>query len=512
MSHQDQQAVPLATTPNRRFYPRTVPQRPIFFALNENEPEKCRLLNVSENGLLVSMPTSLPSDFIIRISIPLNGLPKAVQVTARVAWASNTRKLAGIQLLDLSEHDREEIRKWSALQSPPAPERESAHPSPNATASASSPEVSDFIPAFSPGTRLSIPVSTPPDIAALAFPPPVRARATSDVDRRAIRLMLIAMACLVAAVVVIKAAPSNPFAGSTETPSEAIATSPPAQDSQAAPQTPYISDHASAPQAVPSVPITRPRSTLPLQATSSRHNSSKMAEDPRKTTRDENSASTQSELSLSAAVPVPSETIHESASPQSPVLAEVPKAVTSQTEAPLSPDLPTPRQPVPSRTNDVAVPSAGVGPTVVPQNKTLEVHLPSGRSGSLSLPGERLIESPSLTMHIQRSILMPPARAVWPFRRDRKVVVGQLISHAEPEFAQPRSGPAVSLCVKATIAKDGHVENVKQILGPPRLAPAVVKALQEWRYQPTLVDGKPVDTQCYVTFQFRSTTYRAARR
>jgi hypothetical protein len=115
-------------------------------------------------------------------------------------------------------------------------------------------------------------------------------------------------------------------------------------------------------------------------------------------------------------------------------------------------------------------------------------------------------------MHIQRSILMPSTKAARPSHRIRKVLVGELISHADPQFALPPNSSRVSLCVKATIAKDGSIENIKQILGPADLAPAVAKALKEWRYQPTLVDGQPVETQCYVTLQFRATPYHLARR
>jgi hypothetical protein len=115
-------------------------------------------------------------------------------------------------------------------------------------------------------------------------------------------------------------------------------------------------------------------------------------------------------------------------------------------------------------------------------------------------------------MHIQRSVLMSPTNAVGPSGRIRKVIVGELISHVDPQFALPRNSPAVSLCLKATIAKDGRIENIKQILGPAELAPAVLKALKEWRYQPTLVDGKPVETQCYVTLQLRITPDHVARR
>ncbi|MGB9466803.1 MAG: hypothetical protein WBR10_16975 [Candidatus Acidiferrum sp.] len=41
-----------------------------------------------------------------------------------------------------------------------------------------------------------------------------------------------------------------------------------------------------------------------------------------------------------------------------------------------------------------------------PRNQVLEVHLPIGHPASFfSLPGECVLESPTVTMHIQRSVL-----------------------------------------------------------------------------------------------------------
>ena len=544
MSSPDHQATPVATTLERRLYPRFVPQTPIFFTFNGNEAEASQLLNVSENGFLLSTPTGLPCNFVTRLSIPLNGLPKPVRVLARVAWASGTGKLAGIQLLDLNKHDREQIRKWGAHESTRSPQPESVHRSLDASLFINS-ELPHFIPAFAKGTPLNTPPSTSPDIAALAFSPLIRKRLAFDVDRRAIRLMFIAMACLIAAVVVIKAAP---FARSNSTSPESIAARPPVQEMEPASQTPPISDRApntQAPSLAPSDDAASSKHT-PVAGMHLRHNSAKTGEVPGKTASDDNPANTQSDLSLTIAVPAPTGTAPDGSnvSSESSALAGVPKEA-SEAEAPLSPDPPTPKQPVPGRTlasdassapatipshpssspssrapsNAPVAPARSVlSPNSVapviqmdsPRDQTLEV--PNGHSGSLSLPGERLLESPSLTTNIQRSLLMPPTHAVWPFRRKRKVFVGELISHVAPQFAQPANSRAVSFCVKATIAKDGRIENVKQVLGPPNMGPAVAKALGEWRYQPTLVDGKPVETQSYITFQLRPTPYHAARR
>jgi hypothetical protein len=148
-----------------------------------------------------------------------------------------------------------------------------------------------------------------------------------------------------------------------------------------------------------------------------------------------------------------------------------------------------------------------------PPSRTLQVHLPSSyQAPFFSLPGERVIESPTVTMHIQRSVHMPATHTGWPFNRNKKVVVGELISRVDPPPAQISSGSDASVRVRATISKDGHLASVNQILGPANLVPAVTKALHGWRYQPTLVDGNAVETQCYVVFQFHAPAYRAAKR
>jgi len=53
------------------------------------------------------------------------------------------------------------------------------------------------------------------------------------------------------------------------------------------------------------------------------------------------------------------------------------------------------------------------------------------------------------------------------------------------------------------VRKDGTVTVQNVGAGHPLLAPAAVAAVQQWRYEPTKVDGQPVDveTKVYVTFE-----------
>src|SRR5215472_7327186 len=119
----------------RRFYPRSAPSALIYVTFGQTD--QALLLNVSENGVLVSTPQDLDCNFVARLSMNLSGLPRVIQVNARVLWTSESQKRAGIQFIDLSEHDREQIRKWQALEATREP-RESANEQSKASAEAHS--------------------------------------------------------------------------------------------------------------------------------------------------------------------------------------------------------------------------------------------------------------------------------------------------------------------------------------------------------------------------------------
>jgi hypothetical protein len=556
MSPSAQQVLPLITSVERRFYPRIVPQTPIFVGLDENDSEESLLLNVSENGLLVSTPFALRSNSVARLSLPLNGLPKPVQVTVRVLWASEEGNLAGIQLLDLSEHDRQQIRKWGTRESANSWQPELDHPPlvvpPSNASSETAPAPTSF--------AESAPVRTARDIVPLPLAPPpiVRPRSTSTLERCVIWGLYLAAACLATVFFLRNEVLGNLLSHPEAIRSQSSAVPATAQETGLTAQTSQLSTRAADSQATPPASINK--AITPKRAnttgTPAHHDSAKRIEAPTEAASDESPADTQDDLSPTAAPSVSTETAPESSSDsgQSSTPAEVPQRNTSEPETPPSPALPTPAAPLPNPahandvpsaasasvpastsssaptkstlTNSIAAPTRSALPpnsdAIViqpiihmdpPRNQTLEVRLPSGHQASfLNLPGERVIESTTVTMHIQRSVLMPASGGGWFANRNKKVVVGELISRVDPQAAQIPTTFATSVRVKATVTKDGHIENVKQILGPASLAPTLVKALREWRYQPTLVDNKPVETQCYVVFQFHAPQYRDAKR
>jgi hypothetical protein len=148
-----------------------------------------------------------------------------------------------------------------------------------------------------------------------------------------------------------------------------------------------------------------------------------------------------------------------------------------------------------------------------PARQVLEVHLPSGhRAPFFNVPNESVLESSSATIRIQRSVRLPSGNSPWPFHRKTKIVVGGLISRVDPQFPQLPNGSREYVRVHATVAEDGQVRSVRPLYGPANLFPTVVTAVQGWRYQPTLIDGKPVETQADVLVQLHVSPPRSALR
>ena len=70
-----------------------------------------------------------------------------------------------------------------------------------------------------------------------------------------------------------------------------------------------------------------------------------------------------------------------------------------------------------------------------------------------------------------------------------------------PEVAR-LAGIEGDVTLRILIGEDGTVRDLRPVLGPPVLARAAMRAVEQWRYAPALVDGHPVDVVTTVTFAF----------
>ena len=54
----------------------------------------------------------------------------------------------------------------------------------------------------------------------------------------------------------------------------------------------------------------------------------------------------------------------------------------------------------------------------------------------------------------------------------------------------------------AIIGKDGTVQDLTYISGPPLLMKNAMDAVRQWRYKPTLLNGEPVDVDTTIAVVF----------
>lgn len=87
----------------------------------------------------------------------------------------------------------------------------------------------------------------------------------------------------------------------------------------------------------------------------------------------------------------------------------------------------------------------------------------------------------------------------------RNLRIGELTNLVEPVYPSDARQTHLEGTVKlhVVVATNGEVQSFRTISGPESLAQAAMLAVREWRYRPTLLNGKPVEMQEDVTFVFR---------
>jgi protein TonB len=82
---------------------------------------------------------------------------------------------------------------------------------------------------------------------------------------------------------------------------------------------------------------------------------------------------------------------------------------------------------------------------------------------------------------------------------------GMLIRKVIPTY--PAIGRAVraqgTVQLQATISREGTIENLRAVSGPPILQQAAVDAVKQWRYRPYLLNGDPVEVETTINVDFK---------
>ncbi|HKN24029.1 MAG TPA: TonB family protein [Candidatus Acidoferrum sp.] len=98
----------------------------------------------------------------------------------------------------------------------------------------------------------------------------------------------------------------------------------------------------------------------------------------------------------------------------------------------------------------------------------------------------------------------PPKAAVTRTRVGGAVQAAKLVNRVQPLYPPLARQTRISGTVKlhAIIGKSGNVEQLQVVSGHPLLVQSALDAVKQWRYQPTLLNGEPVevDTEIDVIF------------
>ncbi len=101
-------------------------------------------------------------------------------------------------------------------------------------------------------------------------------------------------------------------------------------------------------------------------------------------------------------------------------------------------------------------------------------------------------------------VVQPPRPQVRTVRKSGEMMEAMLIHRIDPEY--PRVATTIHLSgtviLRARIGTDGEVHELEMVSGNQILADAARKAVMQWRYRPTMLNGQAVEVETQITVKF----------
>ena len=123
----------------------------------------------------------------------------------------------------------------------------------------------------------------------------------------------------------------------------------------------------------------------------------------------------------------------------------------------------------------------------------------------LILPEKPIAASSTFAITSQLSVLVSPEFGPAPAHKPGLLQAGELVSFVWPRYPKlgERHGSPETVKVRTTIGEFGQVLDVKHVSGSISLLPAAISAIRQWRFEPTLLDRRPVQAQQEITIEFQ---------
>jgi len=130
--------------------------------------------------------------------------------------------------------------------------------------------------------------------------------------------------------------------------------------------------------------------------------------------------------------------------------------------------------------------------------------IPGGMPGSGGLLGGIIGGLPAAAPPPPPKAAPPPPKPTGPMKIGGNVVAANLINPVKPVYPPLAKMARQQGTVKfeAMISKEGTIEDLKLISGPPLLVQAAMDAVKQWRYKPTVLNGEPVEVQTTIDVNF----------
>ena len=103
------------------------------------------------------------------------------------------------------------------------------------------------------------------------------------------------------------------------------------------------------------------------------------------------------------------------------------------------------------------------------------------------------------------SIRMPKTEKSKKSPQGKSLQMGRLLMRVDPVYPDEakQQGVEGTARVHAIFNRDGSVQSVISVSGPPLLVTAVMSAVRQWRYSQTVLGGQAMETEEDVTVLFR---------
>jgi len=171
---------------------------------------------------------------------------------------------------------------------------------------------------------------------------------------------------------------------------------------------------------------------------------------------------------------------------------------------PPPPPPPPPVQPVKVVRPKIIQPQRMVAPTVIP--KKIEMIKEAAPDVGMSDQSFGVAGGTGPLGGTSTLLAPPPPKPAAPtrVRVGGNVQEAMLKQKVTPNYPQIAKAARVqgTIVLHAIIAKDGSIQELQYISGPPLLMKEAMDAVRQWRYQPTMLNGEPVEVDTTISVVF----------